>query len=610
MKKTGILLALLLLFNSFGTVDAQLRNAVKDFLAQVEDTINAQKGSVPGVADSIRLKDMEKQLQEAKLNEVNLRMEVEQLKLQSIASDSLKLDRMKSKIDSIREITTGVPVVVEGDTLFTLYAKRGGLSAHDRAETFAQNILRLGKMRNLQPDSVYLEHTDNVTDIMYKDKVIASFTDLDGLWQNTTRDDLAAKYKTAIVSELSKLKEQHSLFQLIKRIASFILIIVLQYALYWLTTFLYKKLKKKIVSLKDTRLKPITFHGYDLLDTVKQVKMLIFFANILRYIVVLLQLLITVPMLFALFPQTEGLAIKIFSYLWIPVRSILKGIVDYIPDLFTIIVICLVIKYVIRFLKYMANEIDAGRLKISGFYPDWAKPTFHIVRFLLYAFMVAMIYPYLPGAQSGIFQGISVFVGLIVSLGSSTVIANIIAGMVITYMRPFRLGDRIKLNDTIGNVIEKTVLVTRIKTPKNELVTIPNSFIMSSHTTNYSSSARDLGLIIHAEVTIGYDTPWRKVHQLLIDSAKATEGISQDPEPFVLETSLSDFYPVYQINAYIRDADKLPKIYSALYQNIQDKFAAADVEIMSPHYTAVRNGNASTIPKEEQSGQQPEASNT
>ena len=177
-------------------------------------------------------------------------------------------------------------------------------------------------------------------------------------------------------------------------------------------------------------------------------------------------------------------------------------------------------------------------------------------------------------------------------------------------MRPFRLGDRIKLNDMVGNVIEKTVLVTRIKTPKNELVTIPNSFIMSSHTINYSSSARDLGLIIHAEVTIGYDTPWRKVHQLLIDSAKMTEGVSQEPEPFVLETSLSDFYPVYQINAYIRDADKLAQIYSDLYQNIQDKFAAADVEIMSPHYTAVRNGNASTIPHAESSGQQSTASNT
>ncbi len=165
-------------------------------------------------------------------------------------------------------------------------------------------------------------------------------------------------------------------------------------------------------------------------------------------------------------------------------------------------------------------------------------PTFHIIRFLLYAFMIAMIYPYLPKSNSGVFQGISVFVGLIVSLGSSTVIGNIIAGLVITYMRPFKLGDRIKLNDTTGDIIEKTPLVTRIRTPKNEVVTVPNSFIMSSHTVNYSTSAREYGLIIHAEVSIGYDVPWRKVNPLLIDAALNTPGVVDDPRPFVLETSL------------------------------------------------------------------------
>lgn len=326
--------------------------------------------------------------------------------------------------------------------------------------------------------------------------------------------------------------------------------------------------------------------------------MLIFFTNISRYVIILLQLLITVPILFTIFPQTEHLAITIFSYLWSPAKLILKGIVNYIPNLFTIFVIWFAIRYVIRGVKYLSDEIESGKLTITGFYPDWARSTYQIVRFLLYAFTIAMIYPYLPGAKNGVFQGISVFVGLIVSLGSTTVIGNIIAGLVITYMRPFKIGDRIKLNDTTGNVIEKTPFVTRLRTPKNELVTIPNSFIMSSHTTNYSASARNYGLIIHSEVTIGYDAPWRKVHQLLIDAALATPGIEPEPTPFVLETSLSDFYPVYQINACILDADQLARIYSDLHQNIQDKFNAAGVEIMSPHYFAHRNGNESTIPKE------------
>lgn len=211
-----------------------------------------------------------------------------------------------------------------------------------------------------------------------------------------------------------------------------------------------------------------------------------------------------------------------------------------------------------------------------------------------------MIYPYLPGSNSGVFQGISVFVGLIVSLGSSTAIANIIAGLVITYMRPFRIGDRIKLGETEGNVIEKTPFVTRIRTPKNEVVTIPNSFIMSSHTTNYSSSARDYGLIIHSKVTFGYEVPKEEVLDLLINSALATPpGVLSKPEPFVLETELHDYYAVYQINAYIKDANKLAQLYSDLHQTIHDKANEAGIELMSPpHYYAERDGNPLAMPPE------------
>ncbi|MGL4806676.1 MAG: mechanosensitive ion channel family protein, partial [Bacteroidales bacterium] len=260
------------------------------------------------------------------------------------------------------------------------------------------------------------------------------------------------------------------------------------------------------------------------------------------------------------------------------------------------------IKYLIKGIEYIASEISAGRLNISGFYPDWALPTANIIRWLLYAFSIVVIYPLIPGAQSDIFKGVSVLVGLIISLGSSSVVGNIMAGLVITYMRAFKIGDRIKLNDTIGNVVEKSAFVTRIRTPKNEIITIPNSFILSSQTTNYSHSARKLGLIIHTSVTIGYDAPWRKVHQLLIDAAKATKGVALSPEPFVLETSLDDYYVSYQVNAVIADADQTPRIMSELHANIQDMFNHSGVEIMSPHYRANRNGNAVTIPEDDLSG--------
>lgn len=588
---------LFLLGLSVSGLSAQVVEKVLDILGK--DSLPASAAAVTADSDSVSLAAVRQELAAAKLNEANLRMEIEQIKQAAYAADSLKLAGQKQRIDSLRQEVTGVPVVVEGDTLFYFYAKRGGHTPQQRAENVAADIAELGKLLNLQPDSVYVESSDIVTDVMYKGKVLVSFTDMDGLWENCTRDQLAADKRLVIMEKLHQMKESHGLLQLGKRIVYFILVLVGQYLLFRMTNWLFRKLKLRIVRLRNTRLKPFSIQDYELLDTLKQVKLLVFLASLVRYVIMFLQLLLTVPLLFSIFPQTKDLAYQLFSYIWNPVKSIFIGVVDYIPNLFTIFIIYMAVKYLVRLFRYLADEVQSERLKLRGFYPDWAIPTYHIIRFLLYAFMLAMIYPYLPGSNSGVFQGISVFVGLIVSLGSSTVIGNIIAGLVITYMRPFKIGDRIKLNDTTGNVVEKTPLVTRIRTPKNEVVTIPNSFVMSSHTVNFSQSAREYGLIIHSEVSIGYDVPWRTVNKLLVEAALNTPGVVDDPRPFVLSTSLSDWYPVYQVNAYIKDADRLAEIYSDLHQNIQDRFNEAGVEIMSPHYMAVRDGNASTIPPKE-----------
>lgn len=588
---------LFLLGLSVSGLSAQVVEKVLDILGK--DSLPASAAAVTADSDSVSLAAVRQELAAAKLNEANLRMEIEQIKLAAYAADSLKLAGQKQRIDSLRQEVTGVPVVVEGDTLFYFYAKRGGHTPQQRAENVAADIAELGKLLNLQPDSVYVESSDIVTDVMYKGKVLISFTDMDGLWENCTRDQLAADKRLVIMEKLHQMKESHGLLQLGKRIVYFILVLVGQYLLFRVTNWLFRKLKLRIVRLRNTRLKPFSIQDYELLDTLKQVKLLVFLASLVRYVIMFLQLLLTVPLLFSIFPQTKDLAYQLFSYIWNPVKSIFIGVVDYIPNLFTIFIIYMAVKYLVRLFRYLADEVQSERLKLRGFYPDWAIPTYHIIRFLLYAFMLAMIYPYLPGSNSGVFQGISVFVGLIVSLGSSTVIGNIIAGLVITYMRPFKIGDRIKLNDTTGNVVEKTPLVTRIRTPKNEVVTIPNSFVMSSHTVNFSQSAREYGLIIHSEVSIGYDVSWRTVSKLLVEAALNTPGVVDDPRPFVLSTSLSDWYPVYQVNAYIKDADRLAEIYSDLHQNIQDRFNEAGVEIMSPHYMAVRDGNASTIPPKE-----------
>lgn len=594
MKK--MVLALLMSLGAIGA-QAQLEQAVKKIFAG--DTIAETHPALKRDSDSAYVANLQKTLEEARLSEANMRMEMEQMKLQMATADSVKYAQQRQRIDSLRQFTKGIPVVADGDTLFYLFTKRGGYTPQQRAQMTGMAVEELGKRFNLRPDSVSIDHSDIVSDLMYGNKVLLSLTDQDALWEGVSRDSLAKERRENVVSKLHEMKAEHSIWRMVKRILYFVLVIVGQYLLFRLTNWLFRKVKVRILRLKDTKIKPVSIQGYELLDTQKQANLLVFLASVGRYILMALQLLFTVPLIFIIFPQTEGLAYRLLGYIWNPIRGIFVSIVDYIPKLFTIIVIWYAVKYLVRLVLYLAREVEAGRLKFNGFYPDWAMPTFHIIRFLLYAFMIAMIYPYLPGASSGVFQGISVFVGLIVSLGSSTVIGNIIAGLVITYMRPFKMGDRIKLNDTIGNIIEKTPLVTRIRTPKNEVVTVPNSFIMSSHTVNYSTSAREYGLIIHTEVSIGYDVPWRRVNPLLIEAALNTPGVVDDPRPFVLETSLSDWYPVYQINAYIKDANRMSQIYSDLYQNIQDKFNEAGIEIMSPHYMAVRDGNETTIPKDD-----------
>ena len=589
----------LILLMSFATIgaQAQLEQAVKKIFAG--DSITGVHASMKQESDSAYVANLQKTLETARLNEANMRMEMEQMKLQMAAADSVKYAQQRQRIDSLRQFTKGIPVVADGDTLFYLYTKRGGYTPQQRAQMTGSAIEELGRRFNLRPDSVSVDHSDIVSDLMYGNKVLLSLTDQDALWEGVSRDSLANERRQNVVDKLHEMKAEHGIWRMAKRILYFVLVIVGQYFLFRLTNWLFRKLKVRILRLKDTKIKPVSIQGYELLDAQKQANLLVFLASVGRYILMGLQLLFTVPLIFIIFPQTEGLAYRLLGYIWNPIRGIFVGIIDYIPKLFTIIVIWYAVKYLVRFVLYLAREVEGGRLKINGFYPDWAMPTFHIIRFLLYAFMIAMIYPYLPGSNSGVFQGISVFVGLIVSLGSSTVIGNIIAGLVITYMRPFKIGDRIQLNDTTGNIIEKTPLVTRIRTPKNEVVTVPNSFVMSSHTVNYSTSAREYGLIIHSEVSIGYDVPWRKVNELLIDAALNTPGVVDDPRPIVLETSLSDWYPVYQVNAYIKEADKMPQIYSNLHQNIQDKFNEAGIEIMSPHYMAMRDGNETTIPKDD-----------
>ncbi len=499
---------------------------------------------------------------------------------------------------SIKSEEGGHPVIgFFNDTLFKVHYDIGGFSALERATAVNQRIQQL-KDLDYSNELFTLKNDLNNTQILYGSKVLLAISDQDAAIQQVDRKTLATSYKNTISEAYRSYKDETSLYSLSKNIGLALLIIAITYFTIKYVLRLFRLLSVKIYEQKNKRIKGINIRNYTLFDAKSQVNALINLNSIVKWIVLLFIVYISIPLLFGVFPWTKDLGATLFGYVLSPLKRILFSVVDYLPNIITIAVIIFVFRYVLRGIKYLKSEIELERLKLPGFYPDWASPTYQIIRVLVVAFMIVVIFPYLPGSESPIFKGVSVFLGFLFTFGSAGSLSNLISGIILTYMRLYKIGDRIKIGNTVGDVVEKNILVTRIRTIKNELVSVPNSTVMSSHTVNFTSEAEKTGLIIHSTVTIGYDVPWKLVHEALIEAAQQTEFILKDPKPFVLQTSLNDFYVSYEINAYTHHASKQAIIYSELHAHIQDCCNTREIEIMSPHYTAARDGNQKAVPQE------------
>ncbi|MDA6070609.1 mechanosensitive ion channel family protein [Flavobacterium sp. AC] len=508
--------------------------------------------------------------------------------------------------DSIQTSKTAIPELKQKkypvapfkDTLFYVYNKVGSFSAESRANAITEKIRKLYEDSFFQEDSISVVPSDISQDIMYKnDFVIMSILDIDAMAENQTAAYIAKRNLGLIKKAIIYQNENYSMLP--KRLGyTALLILIIGIVLYFVGKA-FNRIKLHILKNSDKYFKGFTYNNIKILSPQKQQFLLMRLYSFVKGITLILIVYLSLPILFSIFPATEAYTTTLLRWILTPAKLAVMGFVDFLPSLVTIVVIVFIFKYTIRVIRFFFDEIKKENIKIDGFYSDWAMPTFNIIRFLLLAFMVVIIFPYLPGSDSPIFKGVSVFVGILFSLGSSNAIANMVAGLVITYMRPFKIGDFIKIGDVSGEVIEKTALVTRIRTPKFEDITIPNATVLSSTSTNYSSNTKQVnnGLLIHTTVSIGYDVPWAAIHKALIEAALKTEMIEKTPQPFVLQTSLDDFYVSYQINVYTKQPTKQPLIYSSLHQNIQDSFNAAGIEIMSPHYNAVRDGNNTTIPE-------------
>ncbi len=364
-----------------------------------------------------------------------------------------------------------------------------------------------------------------------------------------------------------------------------------------ITRFIFGRKVKRLEALPESKYKPLRWQAQDL---VSREDMRVFWVSMWKWgglAVTLLFGLIGLTGLFMSFHWSSRLAARLIvmfgqaiSYLW-------QAFAGYLPNLLTIVFILVVARYLIRLIGLIFEGIRSRRIYLKNFYPEWAETSFGLVKLMIYALTAVIIFPYLPGSSSPAFQGISIFVGVLVSLGSTTAVSNVIAGVVLTYTRAFQVGDQVEVAETRGRVVERSTFVTRIQSLKNVIVSIPNSMVLTNNIINYSKNMGQTGLLVHTGVTIGYDVPWQTVNKLLIAAAAKTEHITETPPPFVLQTSLDDNYVSYEVNGWTRTPEELPRIYSNLHANILDEFHGQQVEITSPHYRAVRNGDPANIPE-------------
>ena len=481
---------------------------------------------------------------------------------------------------------TVAPVIVDGNKLFRV---RGMASypATRRAAEIRQRIIDLANDESFDTAQLIISNEEPIrTTVLAGDLELFNIFEEDAALENIKPELLAHVYRNLVAEAIENHRADRSTVKLVNNS----LVALAVTALFIILLWAFSRLIRWLVAWTERDVRRV---GQDLANKAFGLfhasQFWTFVAGLLRLIRTIVYLALIYFYLNAvlgLFPWTRPVARTLIRFIINPLESLWLGFISALPNLIFLGILWIVTSYLLKFLRAIFRAIEHKRIQMEGFESEWATPTYKIVRFLVIAFAVVIAYPYIPGSDSLAFKGVSVFVGVLLSLGSSSYIANLLAGLSMTYRGTFREGDRIGVGETVGVVDEIKVMITRVRTPKNEIVIIPNSKILNTDVINYSQLLKTQGLLLHTTVSIGYDVPWRQVEAMLIEAARSTQGLNQQPQPFVLQTSLSDFAADYEVNAYCSDVSNLQKVYSDLHANIQDVFNEYGVQIMSPAYIA------------------------
>ncbi|RNC68233.1 MAG: mechanosensitive ion channel family protein [Desulfuromonadales bacterium] len=505
------------------------------------------------------------------------------LPLQSVAAEGPAPGApATAHVESAQEVDIA-PVVVDGMVLFGV---RGfpAYTAETRAQAIADRIEAVAADPAFSRQSLRIEQDMGASLIMADKKRIMGVIDADASLERIDRHTLSKAYLQRIGDAIDDWRHDRDP-DVLKRSALFTLgaTLLLMLAL-WTGHRLFRRLRTWIESRFKPKVHDVNIKTFQVIRGEHIWRLLIGVLGLLWAVSVLVAVYLYLYNVLTLFPWTRGLANSLVSIMIDPLRTMGKGILKSIPKLVFLLVLYFFIRYVLKLVRLFFSSIADGTVVLPQFEADWALPTYRLVRLFLVAFALIIAYPYIPGSETAAFKGVSLFIGVLFSLGSSSLIGNLIAGYTMTYRRAFRKGDRIKIGEHLGDVEQIRLLVTHLRTPKNEEVIVPNSTVLNSEVINYSTMAHQQGLILHTTVGIGYETPWRQVEAILLEAAARTSGLLREPQPFVLQKALGDFCVTYEINTYCAEPQAMNRLYTELHRNILDLFNEYGVQIMTPAY--------------------------
>ncbi|MEE4187532.1 MAG: mechanosensitive ion channel domain-containing protein [Roseobacter sp.] len=477
------------------------------------------------------------------------------------------------------------PVIVDGETLFFV---RGfsALPATERAANIEQRILEVAQL----PDFIELDYevrrNESGLAVLVNGRMVTVTTEADANYEQISLEVLAQIHAEAIEQAISAFRSGRTNEALIQ---SAIAAVALTVA-FALLTFVFAKYRKRVIGKIET----VVLQRFVALEAATNAvvkgnavsKLVGFVSNMFLWIAYLFVLYYYLTVVLLSFAHTRPFAQLVLTYVSEPLVGVIYGFVGYVPNLITLLIIFFVTRYLIRGLRLFMQNIEAGTIEWQNFEPQWVKPTFNISRVVIIAIAVVFAYPHIPGSDSRAFQGLTILAGLMLSLGSNAVVSNLMAGLFVIYRRSTNIGDRIKVGDQIGDVVEIKMMETLIKSIKNEMISIPNAQLLNSEVINYSRTIDGRGLLVHTTVGIGYEEPQDKVEAMLIEAARRTRDLKKSPAPFVLWAQLADYAINYQINAFTTRGSSLPRILSDLHRNIVDVFNENGVQIMTPSYEA------------------------